>query len=103
MNSVLSALTARLKEPSTWAGIGLLMPIIGPVAGLTPAMAMAIPAALKLILGVAGTAAIVMPEGQAPTPAVDTAALMQQLLAHLPQASAAMPPASQGPAPEGGR
>ena len=56
------AIVARAKEPSTWAGIGILASVFGPMVGLPPEAAQALVAASAALAGV-------LPEGSAQPPA----------------------------------
>ena len=57
MSNILSMLVSRLKEPSTWAGIGTLITGVG--IALKPELWQAITA---IGLGVGGLLAVLLPE-----------------------------------------
>lgn len=47
----------RLREPSTWAGLGMLLAVFGVPLGTTELVG-------QVVGGLAGLAAIALPEGQ---------------------------------------
>jgi hypothetical protein len=63
MMTLLTYLVARLKEPSTYAGLGALLA----AAGLHPSQEI-LGAAVNATMALAGFAAVLLPEGSASQP-----------------------------------